>query len=322
MRASGSGWGTPRVAVNERAGRTNPRHGHLRAGALPARLSGADYMPTTVDVLAEREHLTRSVELHWHDFHKLVYVDSGTGTHVINGASFPITPGVAFLLTPSDLHAWLPDGNDCVLYNLLFSPRVLSEYLEAVLFRAPALQLGPLVARGMARVTPILDAMVRESSRRGDDARLSLEGLLQHVLVEFARSADVEEPLGMRGSGGIHDGLRQALTYVEQHYRDPLTLELAASTAHLSPNYFSQLFHEIVGTPFQEHLQALRVRFARSLALATDMSVTEICHASGFQTLSHFERTFKAHYGESPSACRRTAKATDDDRASEHRHAS
>jgi AraC-like DNA-binding protein len=95
---------------------------------------------------------------------------------------------------------------------------------------------------------------------------------------------------------------------MEQHYRDPLSLELVAAKAHLSPNYFSQLFHEIVGVAFQEHLQILRVRFARSLLRATDMSVTDICYASGFRTLSHFERTFKEEYGTSPSACRRDAR--------------
>jgi AraC-like DNA-binding protein len=309
------------MAVSEKT--LDAPHGHRdRGSTLPARLSSADYMPTTVDILAERECLNEDVELHWHDFYKLVYVADGAGTHVFNGVSFPITAGDAFVLTPSDLHAWQPDG-ECVLYNLLFSPRVLSEYLESVLFRDAGMRLGPLIARDMSKLRPILDTMVLESDSRGPDARLSLECLLQHVLVEFARNAHAEEPTGIRTRSGIHDGVRRALMYVEQHYRDPLTLELAAATAHLSPNYFSQLFHEVVGIPFQEHLQMLRVRFARSLALATDMSVTDICHASGFQTLSHFERTFKAHYGQSPSACRRTARA-DAERHDhdDHRHAS
>jgi AraC-like DNA-binding protein len=85
-----------------------------------------------------------------------------------------------------------------------------------------------------------------------------------------------------------------------------------ADEARLSPNYFSQLFHEFVGITFQEHLQVLRARFAGSLLRATEMSVTDICHASGFRALSHFERAFKAQYGMSPSAWRREVRHSDE----------
>ena len=56
----------------------------------------------------------------------------------------------------------------------------------------------------------------------------------------------------------------------------------------------------------------LRARFADSLLRATDMSVTDVCHASGFSDLSHFERAFKGRYGMSPSAWRREARRRDE----------
>lgn len=280
---------------------------------IPERLLGSDYMPPSTEVIVERELVKREFEtVHWHDFHKLVYLAGGSGTHVMNGVPFAVKPGVAFLLTPSDFHAWRPSAEGCAVYNILFSPRVLSEYLGGVLFDASAPARGALVARGLDPIQTVLDTMVRETDRIGPDARLSLECLLQHVLVEFVRRADVDESAGSCQGSAIHEGVRVGLSYMEQHYRDPLTLGLVAANAHMSPNYFSQLFHEYVGVTFQEHLSVLRSRFAQSLLRATEMSVTDVCHAAGFRTLSHFERTFKAHYGTPPSAWRRDVRLNGD----------
>jgi AraC-like DNA-binding protein len=273
---------------------------------VPERLIGADYMAPNIDVIVEHEHLPhRAEDLHWHDFHKLVCIIGGSGTHVLNGVPFAIKQGVSFLLTPSDFHAWRPGVDGCDLYNILFSPRTLSQYLDAKLFSGTGLAPGALVARDMDAVEPVLATMLAESERHSPDARLSLECLLQHVLVEFVRHAATEDALEVRAGSGMHGGVRQALTFMEQHYRDPLTLEMVAGEAHLSPNYFSQVFHELVGVTFQQHLQMLRARFASSLLRATDMAITDVCHSSGFRTLSHFERAFKAHFGLSPSAWRR-----------------
>ena len=278
---------------------------------VPERLVGTDYMAPDADVIVEFEHLAHRPEaLHWHDFHKLVCITGGSGTHTLNGVPFAIKPGVAFLLTPSDFHSWRPGLDGCDLYNVLFSTRTLAQHLEAKLFTGTGLDEGALVARDMDRVEPMLKVMLAESQHDTPDARLSLECLLQHVLVEFGRHTVNDESLEARTGIAMHEGVRRALTYMEQHYRDPLTLDLVAAEAHLSPNYFSQLFHEWVGVTFQQHLQVLRARFASSLLRATDMPVTDVCHSSGFRTLSHFERAFKVHFGVSPSKWRRDLRRT------------
>ena len=287
--------------------------GTMTRSPIPRRLLSATYMPPNVDVIAEHDDASHHVELHWHDFHKLVYVIGGSGIHLLNGVPHEIRSGIAFLLAPSDFHAWSPSRGGCTLYNVDFLPRALSPYLQAALFDAARQRQGPLVVRDMTALEPIMQSMVREGDRLPrPDAQLSLVCLLQHVLVEFFRRADVVESLAPRGANGLHEGVRWALTYMEEHYRDPLTLKHVAAEARLSPSYFSQLFHEFVGVTFQEHLQTLRARFADSLLRATDMSVTDVCHASGFSDLSHFERAFKGRYGMSPSAWRREARRRDE----------
>jgi AraC-like DNA-binding protein len=77
----------------------------------------------------------------------------------------------------------------------------------------------------------------------------------------------------------------------------------------LSANYFSECFHRVVGTPFQTYLADTRLEFAKALLGVSQLSVTEVCYASGFNTLAHFERMFKRKYGHTPSRYRRECAA-------------
>jgi AraC-like DNA-binding protein len=83
-----------------------------------------------------------------------------------------------------------------------------------------------------------------------------------------------------------------------------ISITVAPAVAHLSPNYFSERFRAATGIPFQTYLQDRRLRFARSLLAATDLGVTEVCYAAGFNSPSHFGRAYRRRYGESPSARR------------------
>jgi transcriptional regulator GlxA family with amidase domain len=94
------------------------------------------------------------------------------------------------------------------------------------------------------------------------------------------------------------------VSYVDRHFREPLTLADAAAQAHLSANYFSERFRQYTGTSFQTYLQERRLRFARSLLASTSLPVTEVCHAAGFHNLSHFGRAYRQRYGVSPSGRR------------------
>ena len=64
-------------------------------------------------------------------------------------------------------------------------------------------------------------------------------------------------------------------------------------------------FTAYVGVPPYRYLIELRIERARQLLRETELTVTQICHRVGFNSLSHFTTTFRQHTGLSPSAYRR-----------------
>jgi transcriptional regulator GlxA family with amidase domain len=143
----------------------------------------------------------------------------------------------------------------------------------------------------------------RESQEQRTGYRLVMQGALDRILIEAVRSTGARESAVSRPADP-RQKIGRALTYIHHHFREPLTLAQAACQARLSPHYFSECFHAATGVPFQRYLSGLRLRFACSLLAVSDAAITDLCLASGFSSLSNFERAFKARYGRSPRAYR------------------
>ncbi|MDH4112895.1 MAG: AraC family transcriptional regulator [Actinomycetota bacterium] len=82
-------------------------------------------------------------------------------------------------------------------------------------------------------------------------------------------------------------------------------LQTIAREAELSPYYFTRQFTAFVGVPPYRYLIGLRIDRAQQLLCETELTITQICHRVGFNSLSHFTTTFRQHIGESPSSYRR-----------------
>lgn len=102
-----------------------------------------------------------------------------------------------------------------------------------------------------------------------------------------------------------HPAIRKARALVALQFRDAnLQLADAATAAGLAVAHFSHLFHRETGVTFTRYVQAQRIEEAKRLLLDTDQSVTEICFACGFNSLTHFNRVFRSGEGCSPSQFR------------------
>jgi AraC-like DNA-binding protein len=250
-----------------------------------------------------RQQLGRT-GVHWHDYYELVYVLEGTAEHVVNGVPHAIGPGDLFLLTPADFHELVPSspaGLSC--FNVVIDPSAVEGQQLQDLLPMPA-DGWVWAARGYAGADADFRRLWAESQHPRPGTGDLVQALLRCILIEFARSCEGTPGRGPQRAFRADAGLARAVRYVDHHFREPLTLADVAAQAHLSPNYFSERFREFTGTSFQAYLQHRRLRFARSLLAATDLGVTEACHAAGFNSVSHFGRAYRRRYGQAPSAYR------------------
>jgi AraC-like DNA-binding protein len=100
------------------------------------------------------------------------------------------------------------------------------------------------------------------------------------------------------------DYVKRVISYLGDHYREPLTLESLARICGITKCYLAREFKSYTGQTVLTYLNTLRSKHAEA-CLAEGMSVTETAYECGFESISYFSRTYKKIIGVPPSKIRK-----------------
>lgn len=92
--------------------------------------------------------------------------------------------------------------------------------------------------------------------------------------------------------------------FVEEHYQQPILLETVADLASMTVPSFCRYFKKMTRMTFTDFVNEFRVKQACKL-LMTDKVIADVCFESGFNNVSHFNKTFKTIIGENPRSYRK-----------------
>jgi len=96
----------------------------------------------------------------------------------------------------------------------------------------------------------------------------------------------------------------KARDYIDKHKTEELSLADVAKAAGASVFHFCKVFHKSTGLKFTDYVARVRLEDARNRLLNPNLRVSEIAYDVGFQSLTHFNRTFKRVFGQSPTEFR------------------
>ncbi len=95
-----------------------------------------------------------------------------------------------------------------------------------------------------------------------------------------------------------------SMTYINNHYKEDLTLEDVAGFAGFSRYYFSRSFKKQTGYSFKDYLCQKRVQVAMDLLIRTNRPMKDVAMESGFGSVATFNRVFREHKGCTPTQYR------------------
>jgi AraC-like DNA-binding protein len=96
----------------------------------------------------------------------------------------------------------------------------------------------------------------------------------------------------------------KARKFINEHSDDELSLTKVAKFSNISGNHLSEKFKEVTGINFVDYISRIRVGKARDLLQNSNLRISEIAFAVGFQSLSQFNRVFKKLTRKSPTQFR------------------
>lgn len=273
------------------------------------------FQPGRLPLAVARVTGHRECALHAHEFSELVVVLRGSGLHVTSQGEWAIGAGDVFVLHSDQAHGYVNTA-DLDLVNILFDLDELGlppvdvaalpgyhvlfdlepRYRARDQFRS-RLRLGPSQLRPVAALIDRLEGELQEQRPGSGFASLATFMLL---LADLCRAySEVEDPavLPLLRLGSL-------VSYLDQHYDEPLTLDDLASIACLSRRSLTRAFRTAFGDSPIDYLIRLRLDRAAGLLESTDLPVLDVAQRVGFADSNYFARAFRKHYGTSPTAYR------------------
>ncbi len=140
---------------------------------------------------------------------------------------------------------------------------------------------------------PALEEILAEFSEKNSFFREKSGSILKGLLTDLAR--DVPSP-----SGRSSDVLRRTVSYIREHYREPLDNRQLAAWAGYHEYHLNRLFLRYTGKSLHQYILSCRLNEAKRLLLSTSLPLSEIAERTGFCSGAHFSSCFKKENGISP----------------------
>ena len=136
----------------------------------------------------------------------------------------------------------------------------------------------------------------------------ALEIADQLVLPKVRREGDVQRMPNHICFGTRNHILLQSLDYMSANIEEPLSTREIADKLEVSVRQIEPMFRKFIGRSPGRHDKFLRLEHTKNLLATTDLAIIQIALATGYTSPSHFSKTFRAEYGETPYRTYRNKK--------------
>jgi transcriptional regulator GlxA family with amidase domain len=121
------------------------------------------------------------------------------------------------------------------------------------------------------------------------------------MVYNAVRDATAAQRVSLQSRAGMRNPhLATAIDKMRQHLDDPISPARIASDLGISTRQLERLFGKYLNTSPKKYFMEMRLDRARHLLLQTEMSVTEVAVACGFESPGHFARVYRTAYGVTP----------------------
>ena len=250
---------------------------------------------------------------HWHNELELIYLLNGNARIVLDGQSIQLVQGEFIVIDSGKIFEL-----QCKESFMQIQIHIDKEFLAA---RTGNLSGGEVLNRRYAcqradlrhdQLGPFLETcelfrqLVPLYINEPDGYRLKTESIVLDILYHLVQDFSEQVPgSNLPDISQDQKRIRNILEYIEDHYRESVSLKDISGEFGLSREYFSRLFHRNIGISFSEHLIRVRIAHFYHDLVTTDDPVMELLEKNGLTNYKQFSKIFKEIYGYTPRELRK-----------------
>lgn len=244
---------------------------------------------------------------HWHERIELIRINEGTLYLKRGEEDVTLRKGEIGIICSEQLHRGMtgPDGAN---YNVLMFDvnYFLNKTIPSFKYLEPLVNLTANfdVKTDNEKVVNCFDKIY---SMCGDNKSHSL--LIIAAIYEILGLLYEKCLLNFKEAPTLSDiKFAKVIKYINDNFRDKISVEEISFKFGYNKSYFCRKFKSITGTNIMNYIMILRLEEAKKMLKETNEVIMHIAENCGFVDFPYFCRSFKRHYGKTPSEYRKSVK--------------
>lgn len=246
-----------------------------------------------------QKDISALVPAHWHNSVELLRVERGRLQVILGEAKYFLEPGMFLIINSREIHSTFC-GDDICLEVLQVPYPFLKKYMPGQdgmrFYQAPIEQEN--------RAGELLHRLNVMNQERGPGFLLEFHAALFELL--YLLQTEYRIP-GEASEQEDRDRRRliSVMDYVNQNYREKITLEEAAELVALNKEYFCRFFKKNMGMSLMEYINEVRFSHVCEALAESDAGIMELLEEHGFTNYKLFRKMFRERYHSTPGRRRR-----------------
>lgn len=270
------------------------------------------YERTDYEPYSATSYMSGYFGLHCHDFYEFYIYFRGLEYYCVEDSVYEMKPYTLLIHPPFTLHglmghqtrvnyerAWLYVSTD-MMRQLGCGQTDLVRF-----FRECANQGRLRLDAGEERARKLQGLANEMMQHIGDVSPMGRWQNFSRVMEWVRLVCDTAECSAVSGAPVVvNETIQRILSYVNEHFTEPLALQSLARQFGVSVSYLSHEFTAYTGRSVYEYVLYRRVQLAKEMICA-GKPLTEVAYATGFNDYSGFLRAFQKEAGQAPSEYRK-----------------
>ena len=239
---------------------------------------------------------------HTHEYVELFYIIGGTGMFLIDHQEHPVNVNDIIIVNPDVPHAEVSINAQTLEYIVLGIDGIrLAEGKHSTE------RFCILGHYDSTEISGCLWNILREMEQKQTGFEDVCQACMEMLVIRLMRKIS----LSVSAATQLTVGNRQCALvkqYIDQHFKEALSLEQLAERTHMSKYYLVHTFKEEYGVSPINYMISRRSVESKYLLAETDLSLSQIAHLLGFSSPSYFSQAFRKSQGISPIDYRKSAR--------------
>jgi len=241
---------------------------------------------------------------------KIIHIDNKPSFEFLAGESMILAPGQTCII---DFPEATPDTPvECL--KLSISQEKIASFCDRLNEKYPLIDSSTGWNYNADGNRFLNDAMINQLLNRlmlicteNNEAKDFFANLvLQELVVRLMQTQGRYTLLDKNRKHSTSNRFAHVADYIQKHIQDNISVKMLSREAYMSEPHFFRCFKQQFGVSPVDYINEQRIRAAKMMLQAADISITEISFACGFNNLNYFLKMFKRHTGLTPAQYRKS----------------